>query len=148
VWQTTLSTYIGTTAPFEIEADILKLYSYAVESWQKQGFGGLLGLYVENFLDAVKGYTNEGKDQDAQASFQRIVPKNRLRIAVATVPRFTCCGIHLTDGILEILFNSDRFGYNVDEMANEYRLAVFVDSSESPSFAIHGMLNFYIFVKV
>jgi hypothetical protein len=133
-WQTALATYTGLDCQFEIEADILQLYAYATEDWQKQGFGGCLGHYASSFVEAAHKYTKEGEDHEAQECLRRIIPKNRVRIAADSSQQISYCGLSLDDGILYILFHPEKFGSNVYDLGSEARLAVFVDSRESRSY--------------
>jgi hypothetical protein len=138
-WIEKLTSYTAASTPLQIDADILQLYAYAKEDWQKQSFGGLVGSYFETLVEAVGKYTESGTDLDTQKCFARVVHKNRITLIASVKTDY--CGLEIIDGSLRIVFHPDKFATNTYHLSSD-KLAQAIDSGESTSVLILPRLIF------
>jgi hypothetical protein len=129
-WKEKLTAYTAAPSSFEIKADILQLYAYATEDWQRQSFGRILASYVRILVEALREYTDSGKDHDAVTCFGMVIEK--YQIVIEADPKVSICGLDTKEGTLRIIFHPNNFGTNVPEMCP--LLTLLVDSRESPIF--------------
>jgi len=120
--------YTASPTPFEIDVNILQLYAYAKEDWQKQSFGNLTAEYIRNFIKAVEKYTNAGKDVEAQRCFAKAISKHRVTIAAHNKVNYS--GFDIVDGTLRILFHPEKFATNTYYIDTNGALDQTVDSGE------------------
>jgi len=125
-WKEKLIAYTAAPSSFEIEADILQLFTYAKEGWQKQNFGDNLASFVTHFLSALQKYTNSGEDQDAVKSFGKAV--GNYRITIEADSKVEYCGTDISDGTLRLIFHPDKFATNTFQLSYDHFLAQNIDS--------------------
>jgi hypothetical protein len=124
-WIEKLTSYTAAPTPVQIDADILQLYAYAKEDWQKQSFGSLMGSYFETLMESVGQYTESGTDVYTQKCFARAIHK--YRITLVANDKTDGCEFEIVDGSLRIIFHPDNFATNIGSMTNS-KLARVIDS--------------------
>jgi len=130
-WKEKLNTYSAATTSFEIDVDILQIFAYATEDWQRESFGIHLASYIQQLVLSLDEYTNSGQDQDARKTFRLAV--RRRRISLEADNMVMTCEIDIFDGVLYILFNPKSFAYaTAERIITSHYLAEEIDSSDYP----------------
>jgi len=100
------------------------VYAYADEpgSYSASNFGDCVNNYVTSFIDQLKTYTKDGKDEEAKEAIRKTAKQH----SVTLLPddSVSYCGIEIKDGEIRLLFKPTYLGTNVGDVARDFAKAV------------------------
>lgn len=120
-----LAGYFG-VEKFTITVDVNKVFAYTESSgYGKDNIGYLINEYYSSLVNAVRDYTNQGKDEEAKEVLRKVVPKHSSTIDATD--KVSYCGLDIVDGELRVVFNYKYLGSNISSVGE--KIASVVDQA-------------------
>jgi len=100
------------------------VYAYAEESgsYPSTNFGDCVNNYINSFIDRLKDYTKNGKDEEAKEAVRKVAKQHSITLLPDEAVHY--CGMNIKDGEIRLLFRPKDLGTNISDVAKGIAKAV------------------------